>query len=77
MIEGGSRIFTSFINAGIYDKITVFIAPKICGSGIPAVGQLGINKMEDSKKLVNPQIEVINGQIVFTAYRSRNVYGNN
>lgn len=77
MVEGGSRIFTSFISEGIYDKITTYIAPRLCGNGIPAIGKLDISKMKDSKKLMNPQIDLINGQIVLTAYRREYVHRNN
>jgi len=34
IVEGGSRIFTSFINEGLVDKIYLFIAPKLFIKGV-------------------------------------------
>jgi diaminohydroxyphosphoribosylaminopyrimidine deaminase/5-amino-6-(5-phosphoribosylamino)uracil reductase len=45
LVEGGSRLATSFIEAALVDKYCLFIAPKIVGDGINAVGNLNIKRM--------------------------------
>lgn len=48
LVEGGSEIITSLIAARIPDRLIAIMAPKIAGSGIEAIGDLGIAKMDDS-----------------------------
>jgi len=44
MVEGGSRLSASFIRAGLADKITMFIAPKLFGGdALSAFAPLGID----------------------------------
>ncbi|AHC16774.1 dihydrofolate reductase family protein [Salinispira pacifica] len=56
MVEGGSGIITSLIRLGLWHRLTVVSVGKIMGSGIEAVGDLGIR---DLKKLLRPEIEDI------------------
>ncbi len=70
LVEGGSEIFTSFIREKLFDKISIFIAPQICGNGINAINDIGTNKMSESMKLQNVSYQLINDQIVLTGYRN-------
>lgn len=40
-VEGGAVVLTSFLTAGLADKVIVVTAPFLLGSGIDAVGDLG------------------------------------
>lgn len=51
LVEGGSLLFTSFIQQNLYDNFLLFISPKIIGSGIPVVGELGIKNIKEIHKL--------------------------
>jgi diaminohydroxyphosphoribosylaminopyrimidine deaminase/5-amino-6-(5-phosphoribosylamino)uracil reductase len=53
MIEGGSELNASALEAGIVNQITLFIASKIIGGkdAKSMVGGLGIEKMSEAKKL--------------------------
>lgn len=51
MVEGGSGIWTSFLERGLVDKIEAIIAPMIIGHGIDAVGDLKILKVHDAIRL--------------------------
>jgi len=48
LVEGGTRIFTSFLSEGLVDKLYVFIGPVIIGGGesYPSFGDLGISNIE-------------------------------
>lgn len=48
LVEGGAGVITSFVRAGLFDRMIVITAPKIVGRGIDAVGDLGITRMDDS-----------------------------
>lgn len=40
LVEGGSKIFSSFFEKNLWDEINLFIAPKIFGKGIPSFSNL-------------------------------------
>lgn len=46
MIEGGQGIATSFLRAEAVQRLACFVAPKLLGMGIPAIGDLGITHLE-------------------------------
>lgn len=42
MVEGGSDVFTQFIQADAFDKAVIFITPRWMGQGLPAIDMPGI-----------------------------------
>jgi diaminohydroxyphosphoribosylaminopyrimidine deaminase / 5-amino-6-(5-phosphoribosylamino)uracil reductase len=42
MVEGGAALVTSLLRRGLWDALTVFIAPLILGEGMAAVGDLAV-----------------------------------
>jgi diaminohydroxyphosphoribosylaminopyrimidine deaminase / 5-amino-6-(5-phosphoribosylamino)uracil reductase len=54
MVEGGAKLITSFLCSRLVDRLAVCIAPKILGSGIEAVGDLGIYELDHSLILSDP-----------------------
>lgn len=48
LVEGGTKIITSFVREGLFDRMIVITAPKIAGRGIEAVGDLGIERMDEA-----------------------------
>ncbi len=53
MVEGGAALITSFLCNRLVDRLAVCIAPKILGSGVEAVGDLGICDLTDSLMLTD------------------------
>ena len=51
LVEGGAGVITSFVRAGLFDRMIVITAPKIVGKGVETVGDLGITRMDDSIQL--------------------------
>lgn len=51
LVEGGSKIFTSFIKESLFDDILVFMSPKILGCGTPSIGSLGIKTLRQAVKV--------------------------
>ncbi len=42
LVEGGSKVFASFLRGGLVDRVTLFVAPVFLGEGgTPAVASLG------------------------------------
>jgi diaminohydroxyphosphoribosylaminopyrimidine deaminase/5-amino-6-(5-phosphoribosylamino)uracil reductase len=36
LVEGGSQVFREFLEAGIVDELSIFVAPQVIGGGVPA-----------------------------------------
>jgi diaminohydroxyphosphoribosylaminopyrimidine deaminase / 5-amino-6-(5-phosphoribosylamino)uracil reductase len=51
LVEGGADVNTSFLRENLVDRLIAVLAPKIVGTGINAVGDLGILRMEDALRL--------------------------
>ena len=51
LVEGGSRVFSSFIKSGLYDDMYLFISPKIIGNGIPVVENIGVKNIKGTLKV--------------------------
>jgi riboflavin-specific deaminase-like protein len=48
LVEGGAAMITSMLRARLCDRLVVCIAPRILGRGIEAVGDLGIDRLQDA-----------------------------
>ena len=49
MVEGGSRILSAFLAAGLVDELIVYLAPTLLGSGTPALEDLGITTLANAQ----------------------------
>ena len=52
LVEGGSAVAGAFIDAGLVNKVSVFVAPKIVGGtdSLAAIGGIGVEKMKEAIK---------------------------
>jgi riboflavin-specific deaminase-like protein len=50
LVEGGSRVITSFIKVRMMSKIVVTIAPILVGNGIRAFGDINVHSLKDALK---------------------------
>ncbi len=67
LVEGGSKIITSFIKNKLADRMVVIISPKIMGKGIEAIGNLGTSDISKSLNLKFEKIEKIGRDLILTA----------
>lgn len=51
LVEGGAGLITSFWRSRLVDDAVIFIAPKISGAGLEAVGDLHIRAMDEAPVL--------------------------
>jgi riboflavin-specific deaminase-like protein len=56
MVEGGAALITSLLRDRLVDRLAVCIAPKVLGSGIEAVGDLGVRELADSLTLTETSV---------------------
>jgi diaminohydroxyphosphoribosylaminopyrimidine deaminase/5-amino-6-(5-phosphoribosylamino)uracil reductase len=73
LVEGGGGVFTSFLREGLWDRLSVFIAPIILGGGVSAVSGLDIKSVREALRLGQVSARRIGDQILM---EGRNVYGN-
>lgn len=76
LVEGGSRVIGSMLDSGIWDRITVFTAPLVLRTGIPARGRPedeshssrdGL-RIADALRLAHVSVEEIGGQTMVSGY---------
>ena len=56
LVEGGSRVITSMLRAAVVDRLVVSLSPTIIGSGVEAVGPLGVDRVASGIRLVNRSV---------------------
>jgi GTP cyclohydrolase II len=64
LVEGGARVITSLLGARLVDRIIVDTSAKIIGSGIEAVGDLGIARMTQGISLHNRYMHVTPDDVI-------------
>ena len=63
MLEGGPTLATAFMDAGLIDKLLVFVAPKLAGSGPTLLGEL-----DETVELRRFDTRRVGQDILLTAY---------
>lgn len=51
LVEGGAKVFSSFIKEKLFDEALLFLSPKLLGKGLSCVENLSINKISKAVKL--------------------------
>lgn len=64
LVEGGSKVFTSFLKQKLFDDLLVFISPKLIGDGVPVIQNIEINSIKDAINLKLKSCEVIADDII-------------
>jgi diaminohydroxyphosphoribosylaminopyrimidine deaminase/5-amino-6-(5-phosphoribosylamino)uracil reductase len=65
MIEGGGVVASSFLAAGLVDRIAWFHAPRIIGAdGIPAVASIGIEKLKEAPSFYRTNVSEIAADVL-------------
>ena len=52
LVEGGAKVYNSFIKENLFDEMQIFIAPKLLGNGIQFLSDFGIKEMSKARKLI-------------------------
>jgi diaminohydroxyphosphoribosylaminopyrimidine deaminase / 5-amino-6-(5-phosphoribosylamino)uracil reductase len=67
MVEGGSTVHTECLKHGNADEIVIFFAPKLLGSGVDALGDLGIRNINSAIELEDLQIKRLSNDFMISA----------
>jgi len=71
LIEGGAGLATAFLKAGLVDKYVAITAPVLLGTGVNAVGELGIRSLSEAIKFKQISIRECGSDSIFTGYPAR------
>jgi len=66
IVEGGSTVQTECLKNGDADRLILFIAPRILGSGIDAIGDLGIRNINSALALDDLSIRRLKTDLMIT-----------
>jgi diaminohydroxyphosphoribosylaminopyrimidine deaminase/5-amino-6-(5-phosphoribosylamino)uracil reductase len=67
LVEGGAQTASAFLRAGLVDRLLLYRAPILLGSGKPALGDIGLDqlsdahgrwRLSDTRRLGNDRLEV-------------------
>ncbi len=73
LLECGPDLAFNAIQAGIIDKIVMFVAPKLLGGReIPAIGGAGVERLAEAIQLEDCEILMAGPDFVITSYVHRN-----
>ncbi len=67
MIEGGGQVAASALRAGLVDQVQVFIAPRLIGAGVGAVGGLNIAGITEAVRLADVEVEPVGDDLLYVA----------
>jgi diaminohydroxyphosphoribosylaminopyrimidine deaminase/5-amino-6-(5-phosphoribosylamino)uracil reductase len=70
-VEGGSYTLTELLKKKLFDRISIYIAPKILGNGKSTIGELDIGNMKDTIEFNNIEYKTFDENIKFTALRKK------
>lgn len=68
LVEGGRSVISSFINQKLFDRFTIFIAPKLLGNGQNIFENKDIKKIADAIEFESVKFKTLNDQVVFEGY---------
>ncbi len=65
LVEGGAKVFGSFLRAKVADRLVLFVAPTILGAGIPWVTMPTVSTISEGIRLHHPTLSQIGDDLVY------------
>ena len=67
LVEGGGQVAAAALRARLVDRLLVFVAPRVLGEGIAAVGDLEIRAMQEAIGLKDAAVRRLGPDTLYTA----------
>jgi 3,4-dihydroxy 2-butanone 4-phosphate synthase/GTP cyclohydrolase II len=64
LVEGGAKVLTSMLAAGVVDRIIVAVSPLIIGAGTEAVRGLGVTRVTEGIRLENRSMLAVDDDVL-------------
>jgi diaminohydroxyphosphoribosylaminopyrimidine deaminase / 5-amino-6-(5-phosphoribosylamino)uracil reductase len=72
LVEGGADTATRFVERGLANKLTLFYAPRLLGSGgVPMIGALRVSKMAEGLLFSAAAVETVGRDVAVTLYPTK------
>ena len=70
LVEGGGETAAAFLNAGLVDKVSLFLCPLLIGGrdAVPAVGGVGARRIADAMHLENVTTRWLGPDLLYEGY---------
>ena len=68
LVEGGAEVATTFLKAGLVDRLVLVVAPMLIGHGRDTIGELGIRTLDRAIRLDRVSVHRIGKDAVVTGY---------
>lgn len=65
LIEGGGGVITSALRQGLVDRLVVCIAARLIGSGVAAVGDLGVTRLREAPGFSDARFRLLEDDVIF------------
>lgn len=65
LLEGGRQLITTALRAKLVDRLVVCISPMVMGTGIEAVGDLGIDCLAEALTFSTTSFDRLDGDLIF------------
>lgn len=69
LVEGGGKLFTSFLKKKLEDEILIFVGPKILGEGISLCSNLGISGLSKAYKYTVKDLDKVGEDVLIKMIR--------
>jgi diaminohydroxyphosphoribosylaminopyrimidine deaminase/5-amino-6-(5-phosphoribosylamino)uracil reductase len=70
LVEGGGEVHGSFLDAGLADKLLLFVAPSLLGgrNAVPVVGGAGAQRPSSARRLRRLEVERVGPDLLISGY---------
>jgi len=72
MVEGGSTVASEFVRHGLVNEYLIYLAPKLIGGPITALGNLGVSNIGQAKELEFIEITPLGPDLMLRAIERKN-----
>ena len=66
LLEGGRDLVAAALRARLVDEVMFYVAPRLIGDGISAIGDLGISELEETLDLADVQTRRLGNDLLIT-----------
>ena len=68
LIEGGGGVITSALRQGVVNRLVVCIAARLIGSGVAAVGDLGVTRLQEAPGFSDARFRLLEDDVIFEGH---------
>ncbi len=71
LVEGGARVHAAFLDAGVVDRVVVFVAPHIMGAGVAAIAERAAEPHGAPVSLDDATVRTLGPDVMIAGYLNR------